>query len=542
MRWQFLRFYIGLVLVLMMAAVGLFLLGQHEMKKKKVEWLTERSSVQLETIRELLLNFPGDEEARNRELYKISKTVLRPFPGPRHHRPDKGSRRPDKNSRIDKDSRVEKEPPRNEDAQIDREFYKSRDFHKEKGSSNDRESQRDRDFQRKESGDRGPDRGRPRPDRDFRGGGPPGPDRGGRSDFFPRIEKIEDLEITEAEAEKLESGDVIAHDDEHDMRIIIGLDADEALMLIRPSPLRNEEELRMVPHFMPIIVPLCILICIGTVLFFLIRPIERRLSALTRVTKEFGEGQLDRRVQVGRTGSIDALEESFNAMAARIENLVNSQKDLLRAVSHDIRTPLSRIFFALEEAENAKTPEDKNNHLKRIDKALLDLTEMINELLSFLRLDESEIKPDKRIIDINNLLEHTSDLASELGRDIDVESAIEADEVYGDPHYMKRVIENLLTNAIRHARERIFISTCVRDGFFNFMVDDDGPGVPEDEREKIFQPFYRLDKSRTSDLGGSGLGLAIVARIMQWQQGEVRISDSPLGGARFTLLLPPKND
>ena len=106
------------------------------------------------------------------------------------------------------------------------------------------------------------------------------------------------------------------------------------------------------------------------------------------------------------------------------------------------------------------------------------------------------------------------------------------------PRLLRRAVLNLGTNAVRHARSRVRLSAASRGGRVWVHVDDDGPGVPPEARDRVFEPFFRMDASRTSDTGGAGLGLAIVQRIAQVHGGTVTVGEAPLGGARFTLELP----
>ena len=127
-----------------------------------------------------------------------------------------------------------------------------------------------------------------------------------------------------------------------------------------------------------------------------------------------------------------------------------------------------------------------------------------------------------------------SDLRAELELQIDCASMT----VMGVPHLLRRAVLNLVTNAVRHARERVRVTGSAAADGVQLHVDDDGPGIPVGERERIFEPFRRLDDSRSADAGGAGLGLAIVQRIMSVHGGRVLVGDSPLGGARFTLVFP----
>jgi len=318
--------------------------------------------------------------------------------------------------------------------------------------------------------------------------------------------------------------------------------SDTEAIVIGPFTRRNRSRDDEPSMFLLLMLPMAVLLIIGVAVYLLIRPIERRIFALADVTKSFGEGAFSRRVKVGATGAIDELEESFNLMASRIEQLVDGQKELLHAVSHDIRTPLARVFFSLENAQNASTVDEKNSHLKRIDRSLLDLNSIVDELMTYLRLDESMMKPQKDEVDIGVLMNEMCELTSELRDDIDIALDDCNHIIFGHLQYVKRAVENLLTNAVRHSRGKIIIRCSKINSSIKLSVEDDGQGVTEDQREKIFQPFYRLDSSRSSELGGSGLGLAIVARIMAWHDGSVDVTDSDLGGACFTLTFPDRSE
>jgi two-component system, OmpR family, sensor histidine kinase RstB len=287
--------------------------------------------------------------------------------------------------------------------------------------------------------------------------------------------------------------------------------------------------------------PLILFFGIGTAIYLLLRPIERRIYDLSETAQDFGRGNLDRRAKVGKTGSIDELEADFNQMAGRIQHLIADQKDLLRAVSHDLRTPLSRIFFALENAQEAQSVEEKNEQLGRIDKLLVEMNELIGELRSYLQLDQGTAAELRAPVPIAPLFTETIHLAAELRPELQVLIDCGDETVYADPRHLKRALRNLAANAIRHAKGTIRLSCRYDAATTVIVVEDDGGGVPEAESKKVFEPFYRLDDSRSSDSGGSGLGLAIVERIAVRHDGAVSVSMSDLGGARFELGFPTKN-
>jgi two-component system sensor histidine kinase RstB len=111
-------------------------------------------------------------------------------------------------------------------------------------------------------------------------------------------------------------------------------------------------------------------------------------------------------------------------------------------------------------------------------------------------------------------------------------------EVEAEERYLHRVLQNLVTNALRYAGSRIVMVVDGDEDQVVIHVDDNGPGIPEHERERVFKPFARLDKSRHRASGGYGLGLSIVKRIVDWHGGDIRVDESPMGGARFTVILP----
>ena len=291
-------------------------------------------------------------------------------------------------------------------------------------------------------------------------------------------------------------------------------------------------------EFLPISLLLAILVLIGAAIYFLIRPIERRIHRLALATERFGKGDLSSRAEAGSGDAIAELAGTFNAMAGRIEGLIDRQRELLHAVSHELRTPMSRLLFLLDNARDADTSEAKNQHLWRIERTLAGMNDLVEELLIFVRLDGDTEQPVPERIDIpeaiQSLAEEVLPLRDGVALEIDCDSA----QISTVSRYFRRAVLNLLTNAVRHARERIRVSCGREDGTICLYVDDDGPGVPEEAREKVFEPFFRLDESRTAGEGGVGLGLAIVQRIMVSLGGTARVTDSPLGGARFTLVFP----
>lgn len=279
-----------------------------------------------------------------------------------------------------------------------------------------------------------------------------------------------------------------------------------------------------------------ILVGIGAAIYFLIRPLERRIYALSDAAERFGKGDLSRRAQVQEGNAVADLAHSFNGMANRIEDLVEGQRELLRAVSHELRTPLARVFFLLNNLKNAKEGRDSN--IERIERSMYELNELVEELMDFARLDSRQDLSDRREIDVYAEAWELPDLVMELENTLSIHIDCEHVKIRANAKHFKRALTNLVTNAIRHATSEIWVRGKKAGAMVHICVEDDGAGIPENLRERVFEPFYRVDESRSTTIGGTGLGLAIVKRIVMQHDGNVVVEESVHGGAKFTLIFP----
>lgn len=282
-----------------------------------------------------------------------------------------------------------------------------------------------------------------------------------------------------------------------------------------------------------LIVALALLIPIG----FWSRSHWKGLQVLMRVADKFGAGQLKARAQMQPGDSIYPLAERINHMADRIETLLESQRSLLHSVSHEIRTPIARLEFAFELLHD--TVQD-NVLEKRIGSMQGDLTELkslVNELLGMARMD-SDQPLRYETFDVTETLRACANTLPPSAVSLDVAVPDGMGSYYGDARLLQRATGNLLRNAQKYANARVALSAWRKLGGVTIIVDDDGPGIPESEREKVFEPFYRLDRSRDRNTGGFGLGLSIASKAVSLHGGTLKIETSPLGGARFLITLP----
>ena len=280
------------------------------------------------------------------------------------------------------------------------------------------------------------------------------------------------------------------------------------------------------------------ILLVGPAIYFLIRPLDRRIHTLTAVAEKFGEGDLESRVEFSAGDALGELMGTFNQMADQIKGLIEGQNELLRAVSHELRTPLARLFFIVDNAEAAKTDEERDEQLDRIQKALSDMNDLVEELLIFSRLDRERIEYERHPVNVGVVLKDLKELASDLRSGVIVEVDCGKVILQAIPRLFKRAVENLLNNAVRHAKSTVHLSCWESEEQIMVAVEDDGPGIPEEQRERILEPFIRADESRNSQIGGIGLGLAIVNRIVDLHDGRLEVTERLGGGARFLLKFP----
>ncbi len=276
---------------------------------------------------------------------------------------------------------------------------------------------------------------------------------------------------------------------------------------------------------------------VGSVAFLMALPVVRRLRRLERVASALGSGDLEARAPKPRSDdAIGQLTVRFNAMADKVQGLLEDQQRLVQAVAHEIRTPIARLRFGAEMMEMAADPADRERRRVELEGDLLELEAMVEELLVYSRYESGRAPLDPQRVPIEASVERLAAKLPEGGPAVEVVPAAGAPEwVLADSRAFNRALRNLLANAARHAESRVRVGWSLVDGQVQVVVEDDGPGVPEAERERIFQPFARLDEARDRASGGVGLGLAIVHRIVMAHGGEVMVEASELGGARFVM-------
>jgi signal transduction histidine kinase len=275
-----------------------------------------------------------------------------------------------------------------------------------------------------------------------------------------------------------------------------------------------------------ILVLLALAVAVGA--YPVVRRLTRRLERLKTGVDELGAGDLRARVEVEGNDEVASLAKSFNRAADQIEHLVQAQRSVLAGASHELRTPLARLGVATELLGGDERPELR----ARVSKDIAELDELIGELLVASRLDATDKLEHSQDVDLLALL------AEEAARS---EATITGEPVLlrGDPRLLRRLIRNLLENAGRYAGGSPIEASVEPHGAGAVLrVADRGPGVPAEERDRIFEPFYRPAGFRKSSDKGVGLGLSLVRQIARHHQGEARCLPREGGGTCFEVIFP----
>ena len=261
-------------------------------------------------------------------------------------------------------------------------------------------------------------------------------------------------------------------------------------------------------------------LAVGVGAYPVVRRLTSRLERLQAGVESLGAGELSARVRVEGHDEVAQLAESFNRAAGRIEELVGAHKSLLANASHELRTPLARIRMAVELMKESAEPKRK----AELEQDIAELDALIDEILLASRLDAlKKLETDERV-DLLALA------AEECARYDHAALDGQSVTVRGDPRLLRRMIRNLLENAKRHGAPPIEVGVSLTAENVELTVCDGGAGIPESERERVFEPFHRAGAGR-----GAGLGLALVRQIARRHGGEAHAR-----GSCFIVALPLK--
>lgn len=308
---------------------------------------------------------------------------------------------------------------------------------------------------------------------------------------------------------------------------------DEDWAALRPRLVYRH--LRMHPFFTTLGI-LAIVMAVGA--YPVARRVTRRLEALANGVERWGAGTLHTRVPVDGDDEIARLGATFNRAAERLDALVAQQKQMVATASHELRSPLARIRMGLELVSEEPDPERRQTRVRQLHGDVVELDGLIEELLLHARADARTAVRPTQPVDLKML---TAEEAARTGATVADGPAI---VVEGDAAMLRHMVRNVLENAQRHGASGPEAAPAVRatiavDGTQACLtIDDDGPGIPEEDRERVFAPFYRRPGGAGAP-SGHGLGLALVRQVARYHGGEAVCRANPGGaGARFEIRLP----
>ena len=295
----------------------------------------------------------------------------------------------------------------------------------------------------------------------------------------------------------------------------------------------NSEFLRHLLWGLPVI----LILAAGTVWLVVgraLRPVERIRHAVTDITS----ADLSQRVpEPGTSDEIGHLAHTMNDMLTRLDEAAKKQRRFVADASHELRSPLAAIRTTLEVGLAHPDRAPWPTIAERAAQQSLRLEELIQQLLLLARADERLLSAQQVPVDVDALLQDIRATTVAHHLDIDLQLAPGA-LTMGSPDHLGRMFRNIIDNAIRYADHRVVISAATARGSVQVEISDDGPGIPAEERERIFDRFVRLDSSRERGGGTTGLGLAIAREIVTAHGGRIVIAESPTGGARVVITLP----
>jgi two-component system sensor histidine kinase RstB len=358
------------------------------------------------------------------------------------------------------------------------------------------------------------------------------------------VERITlDSTLTPKQVTKLDAGDIAI---DHDGDIMYRrLGTSSKVLVVGPlAANRNPETNERLPLELRLRLLTWSLIGVifGIALWFWVRPIWRDLEALRQTARDLGDGDFEERSPAARSQLFAPLSDTMNSMAERVQQLLATHRELSSAISHELRTPIARMRFALEMLSDTDDRAERERLWAMMEGDLDELDHLIDTSLTYARFEREAPEPHFSSVRFADWLSDEVDAVRLLGRDLKI--TVDTAKLPGnlavdvDRKAMPYALRNLLRNAFKYASVQIIVSAELREGNIVVHVDDDGIGIPPEDRESVFSAFTRLDRSRDRATGGYGLGLAITRRVLELHGGSATADASPLGGARFTLAWP----
>lgn len=273
-------------------------------------------------------------------------------------------------------------------------------------------------------------------------------------------------------------------------------------------------------------------------IYFAFSAVWKDLVNIRQTAEQLGQGNLKARTENVKGWLFKPLADVLNNMGTHIEHLVSTNQTISHAMAHELRTPLARMRFALGMLEESNDKQEKLLLQKGMSDDINELETLINASLNYFKMQQSNIELNLTQVSLKQWGEKVCQ-SLELFKPKGFKLVCNSQDVLAiiDTSLAETIVKNLLLNAFKYATHKAVLNIKKRKNGVVIEIDDDGPGIPFESREKIFMPFARLDTSRTLSSGGYGLGLAYVKLMAEFHDGNAFVVTSPLGGARFVVSL-----
>ncbi|MGI9285123.1 MAG: sensor histidine kinase [Pseudomonadales bacterium] len=281
-------------------------------------------------------------------------------------------------------------------------------------------------------------------------------------------------------------------------------------------------------------------VALPIVLYLALRPIARKITDLSQVAREYAAGKLDAHSTMPAPRPLEQLADDIHQMARALQLKIQEQNVMTHAISHELKTPLTRMRMANDLALREVDPQAWKEHLIELDDDLTMLEKIMAETLALTRLTFQNVPLTIRALLLHDVVQESLRECATGAVDVEVDIPPGV-SVLANPDAIERVFVNVLVNAFRFAHQRVCVSVEARNDQWITTIEDDGPGISVQDRDKIFMPFGRVETSRSRASGSTGMGLAIAALLLQKCEGSIWLDESNMGGARFHIALTADN-
>ncbi|TWT14282.1 cell wall metabolism sensor histidine kinase WalK [Planomicrobium sp. CPCC 101079] len=366
------------------------------------------------------------------------------------------------------------------------------------------------------------------------------------SEGTPLLE--DEMDVSKSDVDMVLSGEISdnLHEEEH-LYPIVGIPFQEngeqyALFLtVKPNPV--EAEIMNSIHLMYVVI-----LFFGSLLIIIAaRYVVHPLTQLTDATKKMAHGKFDVVLPTRRKDEIGVLSTSFNDMARELRQFDQMRQEFVANVSHEIQSPLTSIAgFSKALKQKQMSEESRISYLNIIEQESDRLSRLGKNLLRLSRLQHAQHQLDLEVFQLDEQLRNViiSLEPQWAAKNIAIDIQLKPVTIEADADQLKQVWTNLLNNSIKFTpvHGEISIKAEASNGLITVSLADSGIGIPPEERQNIFKPFHKVSRSRDASVKGNGLGLSIVKQIVDLHHGDIRVSEGPKGGAKFTVILPGQSN